>query len=161
VVILNEDASGNIQHVQYPYTGKKSDGEIQQHLSQQPAGVVNLNPGTVTIGQPGIVSYQDDEPKVLYYFVNGEIARAFYGIDDDNVSYLFDLGGAAVAPGSAVTFTLTQESGQSDEVFYAVDAANFPIGGGGPGVCDVIQTSGTTPPLDALRRNGLWIRILP
>ena len=83
VVILNEDASGNIQHVRYPYTGKKSDAdEIQQHLSQQPAGVVNLNPGTVTIAEPGIVSYQDGEPKVLYYFENGQIARAFYGIDD-------------------------------------------------------------------------------
>jgi hypothetical protein len=83
VVILNEDASGNVQHVTYPYTGRKSDAdEIQQHLSSQPAGVVNLNPGTVTLDQPAFVSYQDGEPKVLYYFVNGEIARAFYGIDD-------------------------------------------------------------------------------
>lgn len=86
-------------------------------------------------------------------------SRILSGNDEDNVSYLFDLGGAAVAPGSTVTFTLTQESGQSDEVFYAVDAANFPLGGGGPGSCDVIQTSGTTPPLDTLRRNGLWVRI--
>jgi hypothetical protein len=83
VVILNEDAAGNMQHVIYPYTGRKSDtDEIQQHLSPQPAGVVNLNPGTVTIDQPGFVSYQDGEPKVLYYFVDGEIVRALYGIDD-------------------------------------------------------------------------------
>ncbi len=83
VVILNEDASGNVQHVRYPYTGKKSaTDEIQQHLGAQPAGVVNLNPGTVTLTEPGIVSYQDGEPTVLYYFVNGEVARAFYGIDD-------------------------------------------------------------------------------
>jgi hypothetical protein len=83
VVILNEDASGNVQHVTFPYTGRKSDtDEIQQHLSHQPAGVVNLNPGKVTIEQPAVVSYRDGEPKVLYYFQNGELARAFYGIDD-------------------------------------------------------------------------------
>ena len=84
VVILNEDENGNVQHVTFPYTGKQSatTGEIQQHLSTQPAGVVNLNPGTITIEQPAIVSYRDGEPKVIYYYVDGVLTRSFYGIDD-------------------------------------------------------------------------------
>jgi len=83
VIILNEDENGNVQHVTFPYTGKQSlAGEIQQHLSTQPAGVVNLNPGTITIEQPAIVSYRDGEPKVIYYYVDGVLTRSFYGIDD-------------------------------------------------------------------------------
>jgi hypothetical protein len=84
VVILNEDASGNVQSVVFPYTGRKSaaSGEIRQHLSMHPAGLVNLNPGTLMIDEPAVVSYRDGEPKVIYYFVNGVLNRAFFGIDD-------------------------------------------------------------------------------
>ena len=32
--------------------------------------------------QPTIVSYRNGEPKVIYYSVDGQVARAFYGIDD-------------------------------------------------------------------------------
>ena len=85
VVILNEDADGNIQHVIYPYTGQSASetgGEISQHLSMQPAGVVDLNPGTLTLVEPAVVSYRNGEPHVIYYFVGGVLNRAFYGIDD-------------------------------------------------------------------------------
>ena len=84
VVILKEDANGNVEAVVFPYTGQKvaGTGELTQHVSRQPAGVVNLNPGTLTIDQPAVVSYQSGKPRVIYYFVNGQIARAFYGIDD-------------------------------------------------------------------------------
>jgi hypothetical protein len=81
--------------------------------------------------------------------------------DLDNVSYVFDFGNVAVTPGSTIAFTITLESEPpgATEKFYAVDAAQYPINGGGAGNCDMIQTSSTSPPLDSLRRNGLWIRI--
>lgn len=84
VVILNEDENGDVAHVTFPYSGKQSvtTGEIQQHLSTQPAGEVNLNPGTIVIDQPAVVSYRDGEPKVIYYYVDGVLTRSFYGIDD-------------------------------------------------------------------------------
>jgi hypothetical protein len=84
VVILNEDPSGNVQSVTYPYSGRnsKETGEILQHLSKQPAGVVNLNPGSLTLKEPAIVSYRDGEPKVIYFFEDGVAHRAYYGIDD-------------------------------------------------------------------------------
>ena len=86
--------------------------------------------------------------------------RTLSGNDLDNVSYLFDFGGVAVTSGNIVTFTLSQHSGPASDIFYAVGATGvFPIGGGGTGVCDMIQTTSATPPLDMLRRNGLWIRI--
>lgn len=84
VVILTEDENGAVQHVTFPYTGKQSaeTGEVGQHLSTQPAGEVNLNPGIIVTDQPAVVSYRNGEPKVIYYYVDGVLARAFYGIDD-------------------------------------------------------------------------------
>jgi len=83
VVILTEDAAGNVQHATFPYSGQKSDtDEITQHLSKQPAGPVNLNPGSITIDEPAVVSFRNGEPDVIYYYVDGELARAFYGVDD-------------------------------------------------------------------------------
>lgn len=84
VVVLTETADGDVQHNVFPYTGQLSDGsgDLQQHLSLQPAGTVNLNPGSVTISSPGVVSYRNGEPKMLIYFDNGELATAFYGITD-------------------------------------------------------------------------------
>ena len=81
------------------------------------------------------------------------------GNDEDPESYVFDFGDIAVTPGSQIVFELTQQSGPSDEVFFSTDSAQHPLGGGGAGNCDMIQTTGTSPPLDNLRRNGLWIRI--
>jgi hypothetical protein len=84
VVILTEDAAGEVKHITYPYTGKKSgDDEIDQHLGPQEAGDVKLHPGMITTTKPSIVSYRDGEPKVIYYYdENGDPARAFYGVDD-------------------------------------------------------------------------------
>jgi hypothetical protein len=86
--------------------------------------------------------------------------RTLSGIDTDNVSFLYDMGGAAVTPGSTVTFELVLVSGPgTQQVFAAADAALHPLGGGGTAGCDINVTDGTTPPLDTLRRDGMWIRI--
>ena len=84
VVILTEDGGGNVQHNTFPYSGQLSDGsgDLQQHLSLQPAGPVDLNPGSITLDQPGVVSYRNGEPTMIFYFDNGVLAQAFYGIDD-------------------------------------------------------------------------------
>ena len=83
-VILTQDSGGTVQHVTYPYTGQVTDdgSNLLQHLSPQPAGVIDLLPGSVTISGPGFVSYRYGKPNVLYYFDNGELTRAFYGVDD-------------------------------------------------------------------------------
>lgn len=86
-VIILKDGNGDLQSVTFPYSGKRSDqggtgAQVRQHLSLQPPGVIDLNPGTLIIDQPAVVSYLDNEPKVIYYFQNGQINRAFYGIDD-------------------------------------------------------------------------------
>ena len=82
LVILTKDNFGDVQHMLFPYSGRVIDGNLANHLSLQPAGVVDLNPGTVTIDEPGVVSYRNGEPKVLFYFDNGTLAKAFYGIID-------------------------------------------------------------------------------
>ena len=89
LVIVSKDDSGNTLQVTYPYAGQKSvatvdqpDGTINQHLSKQPAGTINLNPGTVTIEKPAVVSYRYGEPAVIYYEKDGRINRAYYGIND-------------------------------------------------------------------------------
>ena len=84
LVILTEDSQGNVQHVTFPYTGQVAEGsdDMLQHLSMQPAGVVDLNPGSFTISEPGVVSYRNGEPKTIYYFYNGTLTRGFYGVDD-------------------------------------------------------------------------------
>lgn len=82
-VIVYEDA-GEIQVVSYPYTGRISEdgAAIEQHLSMQPEGPVDLNPGGVMLSRPGIVSYRNNEPNTLYYFQGGRWNRAFFGIND-------------------------------------------------------------------------------
>lgn len=84
MVILYQDAAGNEQVVAYPYTGQTSgDGQaIFQHLGMQNPGVVDLMPGSITIPNPGVVSFRNNVPETLYYFLNGELKRAFYGVDD-------------------------------------------------------------------------------
>ena len=85
VVILNKDENGNVQHITYPYSGQRSTengGELHQHLSLQPAGMVDLAPGTLMIDEPAVVSYRNGEPKTIYYHQDGILNRAFYGIND-------------------------------------------------------------------------------
>ena len=86
LVIVNEDESGEIQHVTFPYSGQSvvENGEtvIKHHVSTQPAGVVNLPSGTVTLDKPAVVAYRDGVPKVLYYWKDGVLNRAFYSVVD-------------------------------------------------------------------------------
>ena len=87
--------------------------------------------------------------------------RTLSAVDTENVSYLFDMGGASVPPGSTVAFRLTQESGPTDEVFYATDSTEHPLGVPDPTPsCDIDETNGTTAPLDTFRRDGVWVRII-
>ena len=84
-VILYEDAAGDTQVIAFPYTGQssRSGGEIFQHLSVQPAGVVDLMrwPGRAHRTRCRLLP-QWNEPQTLYYFENGVLSRAFYKIDD-------------------------------------------------------------------------------
>ena len=84
MVILYEDAAGDTQVVAYPYTGQTSrDGRsIFQHLSVQPPGTVDLQPGSITLSRPGMVSYRNNLPETLYYISDGRVRRAFYRVDD-------------------------------------------------------------------------------
>jgi len=86
LVIVNEDENGDIQQVTFPYSGRSvvEDGQVvvKHHVSAQPAGEVDLGSGSITIDQPGVVSYRDGVPKVIYYWKDGELNRAFYGIVD-------------------------------------------------------------------------------
>lgn len=86
VVILYKDENNETKHITYPYTGQSvTDGEsteLYQHLSSQPAGQIDLNPGSLTIDTPAVVSYRNGKPKVLYYWKDGKIRRALYGVDD-------------------------------------------------------------------------------
>ena len=84
LVILTEDNLGNVQHIEFQYSGQVTDGntDLLQHLSLQPAGPVDLNPGGVMLSRPGIVSYRNNEPHSIFYFSNGNLNRAFFGIDD-------------------------------------------------------------------------------
>ena len=92
VVILNkkDDGAGGkeVQHITFPFTGEilKDTQQVTQHLSKHLCDtgqcMVDLNPGTLMIDKPAIVSYRDGERKVIYYFVDGEVRRAYYGIDD-------------------------------------------------------------------------------
>lgn len=86
-VIIYKDSNDKLQSISFPYSGKRTDEsgtgpQVRQHLSVQPPGVINLNPGTLIIDQSAVVSYRDNQPKVIYYFQNGQVNRAFYGIDD-------------------------------------------------------------------------------
>ena len=61
----------------------------------------------------------------------------------------FHFGGAAVTPGSTVTFTQAQVSGPGTAYFNT-----------GSGPCSgIFETNGTTPPLDTLRANSVGIEI--
>lgn len=87
LVILNQDESGNVQQTRYPYSGQVTQnaaGEqvVNHHISVQPAGPVNLSPGNIVIDRPAVVSYRFGRPKVIYYWANGQLNRAFYGVDD-------------------------------------------------------------------------------
>ena len=72
--------------------------------------------------------------------------------DQANLPATFQFGGVAVAQNSTVTFALEFVEGPSGALFYSVPDL-------GSESCPVIQTNGTTPPLDTFRRNGVGIVI--
>lgn len=72
--------------------------------------------------------------------------------DQANVPATFQFGGVAVTQNSTVTFALEIVAGPSGVVFYSVPNL-------GSESCPVIQTNGTSPPLDSFRRNGVGIVI--
>jgi hypothetical protein len=83
LVILYSDA-GQLQHFVFQYAGRISEegGQLRQHLGLQAAGRIDLKPGSVTIDQPGIVSYRDGLPAVIYYWNKDRFAKRTYYIDD-------------------------------------------------------------------------------
>jgi len=86
LVIVNEDEAGNIQQTTVDYAGETvvEDGQprMKLHVTEQPAGEVELSPGKITLENPGIISYGFGKPEVIYYWADGELRRAFYNIDD-------------------------------------------------------------------------------
>ncbi len=87
LVILNQDEAGNVQQTRFPYSGQTTTDAtgqkiVNHHVSVQPAGPVNLSPGNIVIDRPAVVSYRFGRPKVIYYWANGQLNRAFYGVDD-------------------------------------------------------------------------------
>jgi len=68
---------------------------------------------------------------------------------EDPVEVNFTFGAAIVTQGSVVTFAI--EVVDDFVVYYHIVPSNP--------TCPVIQTHGTTPPLDEVRRNGLRIRV--
>lgn len=86
LVLVNKDESGNLQQTTLSYAGEMvvEDGQpkMKLHVSEQPPGEVDLSPGKITLENPGIVTYGFGKPEVIYYWVDGELRRGFYNIDD-------------------------------------------------------------------------------
>jgi hypothetical protein len=64
----------------------------------------------------------------------------------------YDFGGALVPTGSIVTFTQQVVSGP-DFLFYDVGLGDLGV----PGATGVVETEGTTPPLDVFRRDSVGV----
>lgn len=84
LVLLYTDESGQTRHTVFPSAGRASasKGEVYDTLKVQPPGVVDLMPGTVTLDRPGIVSYRNGKPAVLYFWQNGRYTQRVFAIDD-------------------------------------------------------------------------------
>jgi len=72
------------------------------------------------------------------------------GDQNDLVEVNFMFFPVSVTTGSIVTFAMEMSDGP-EEPFYAVDTPNSE--------CPLIQTHGTTPPLDSWRRDGVSARV--
>lgn len=86
LVLVNKDASGKLKQTTINYAGKmvEEDGQLRMklHLEEQPPGEVDLAPGKVNLENPGIVTYSFGFPRVLYYWVDGELRRGAFFVDD-------------------------------------------------------------------------------
>jgi len=69
-----------------------------------------------------------------------------------NVATTFRFSPTAVTEGSTVTFAIGELSGPAGGVVFYSVPVNDPA-------CPVVQTNGTTPPLDSNRRQGVHVKI--
>ena len=69
-----------------------------------------------------------------------------------NVATTFRFSPTAVTEGSTVTFAIAELSGPAGGVVFYSVPVNDPA-------CPVVQTNGTTPPLDSNRRQGVHVKI--
>jgi hypothetical protein len=65
----------------------------------------------------------------------------------------YDFGGASVAAGSVVTFTQELIGGPSSSVFFDYGTGTL----GAPGSTGIVETGGTTAPLDEFRRSTVGV----
>jgi hypothetical protein len=81
-LVIMREVEGEVEFYKDSFAGESIDGKVVLHVVKQPAGIVNLNPGTVVIDEPGTTSFHEGEPKILYYWKDGRLRRAPYGVDD-------------------------------------------------------------------------------
>jgi len=83
-LVIMYEADGVVERVVFPYAGAYSeDGqEIDFFLVEQPPGVVDLQPGRMTLDRPGLLAYRDGKPAVLYYWDGDTIAQQTIAVDD-------------------------------------------------------------------------------
>lgn len=74
------------------------------------------------------------------------------GSYSQDVPVTFEFSVPRIAKGSTVCFIISKRSGPGNRLFYSVP----PPTGGCP---EVVQTEGTSPPLDTFRRNGVNVEI--
>jgi hypothetical protein len=73
---------------------------------------------------------------------------ALDGNPSDGVNLTFYFPSAAVTKGGTVCFSLAVVAGPAGAVYFSI---------GGGGCANVVETDGTTPPLDIFRRNGVYL----
>jgi len=81
--------------------------------------------------------------------VLGSDSTTFNLASSTDLPVIFNFPSVRIREGSRVCFVMTQISGPSSVLFYGV---NNSFSGGCP---TIVQTTGTTPPLDTFRRNGV------
>lgn len=83
--------------------------------------------------------------------VYGQATRTFTlsSPRSQELAVTFDFPSLRIREGSRICFSLTQISGPSGPLFYSV------YQGFSGGCSTIVQTDGTTPPLDTFRRNGI------
>lgn len=84
--------------------------------------------------------------------VLGSDATTFTLNASTDQSVVFNFPSIRIREGSRVCFAMTQTAGPSSSLYYGVG----PVTGGCP---TIVQTDGTTPPLDTFRRNGVILTL--
>jgi len=81
-VVVIREVDGETKFFKDSFASESPVGEVNLHLSKQPPGVVDLLPGFVVIDETATVSFENGEPKTLYYWKDGGLRRAPYGVVD-------------------------------------------------------------------------------